>query len=153
DAWVLGRIICGLGVNGELDDLSPRFHDIADHLESLSPGERPGAWTAFLCGQPDRQLIIRTIADIDPDGPPPSPAEAEVRPRFKMTRAVDIAPRPVEFLWGKRVPRGMLSLFAGDPKLGKSLVTVAMAAAVSRGAALPGDDTPDGPGDVVLLSA
>jgi hypothetical protein len=47
----------------------------------------------------------------------------------------------------------MLTLFAGDPKLGKSLVTVATAAAVSRGAALPGDDPPDGPGDVVLLSA
>jgi hypothetical protein len=47
----------------------------------------------------------------------------------------------------------MLSLFAGDPKLGKSFVTVALAAAVSRGAPLPDASPPEGPGSVVLLSA
>jgi hypothetical protein len=70
-----------------------------------------------------------------------------------MTRAADVTPLPVEWLWRDRVPRAMPTLFAGDPKLGKSLVTLATAAAVSRGAPLPGDEPPDGPGDVVLLSA
>jgi hypothetical protein len=51
------------------------------------------------------------------------------------------------------VPRGTLTLFAGDPKLGKSFVAIDLAAAVSRGAALPGDDPPDGAGGVILLSA
>jgi hypothetical protein len=74
-------------------------------------------------------------------------------PRFKLTRAADVTCLPVVWLWRDRVPRGMLTLFAGDPKLGKSFVTLATAAAVSRGAPLPGDRPPDGPGGVVLLSA
>ena len=84
----------------------------------------------------------------DRDGTP-----APSRPRFKLTRAADVECKPVDWLWGQRVPRGMLSLFAGDPKLGKSFVTIGMAAALSRGAALPGDAPPDGPGSVILLSA
>jgi hypothetical protein len=47
----------------------------------------------------------------------------------------------------------MLTLLAGDPKLGKSFVTLAMAPAVSRGVALPGGDIPEGSGSVVILSA
>ena len=39
----------------------------------------------------------------------------------------------VEWLWAGRVPLGMITMFAGDPKLGKSFVTLAMAAALSRG--------------------
>src|SRR5262249_6783705 len=46
-----------------------------------------------------------------------------------------------------------LTTFSGDPKLGKSFVTLSIAAAVSRGAPLPDDDPPDRPGSVILLSA
>jgi hypothetical protein len=44
-------------------------------------------------------------------------------------------------------------MFAGDPKLGKSYVTLAMAAAVSRGEPLPASDLPDRPGSAILMSA
>jgi hypothetical protein len=70
-----------------------------------------------------------------------------------MRRAADIRPLLVEWLWTPRVPLGMLTLFAGDPKVGKSFVSLGMSASVSRGVALPGDDAPAGPGGVVLLSA
>ena len=40
---------------------------------------------------------------------------------------------------GGRVPLGMITMFAGDPKLGKSYVTLAMAAALSRGLPLPAE--------------
>ncbi len=51
----------------------------------------------------------------------------------------------------------MLTLFSGDPKLGKSLVALSVLAAVSRGGPLPGTD-PDSPvsaarGSAILLSA
>jgi hypothetical protein len=78
---------------------------------------------------------------------------APARPRYKLTTAADVTCLPVEWLWRDRVPLGMLTLFAGDPKLGKSFVTIALAAAASRGAALPGDDPPAAPGSVVVLSA
>ena len=46
-----------------------------------------------------------------------------------------------------------VGLFAGDPKLGKSFVTLSLAAAVTRGAAMPDGDVPDGPGSVIIMSA
>jgi hypothetical protein len=84
---------------------------------------------------------------------------AEIKPRpssrepCKLLPIEDLTMRNVEWLWDTRVPLGMLTLFAGDPKLGKSFVTLAMAAAVSRGVALPGSMQPTGPGSVLLLSA
>jgi RecA-family ATPase len=52
-----------------------------------------------------------------------------------------------------RVPLGMITMFAGDPKLGKSFVTLAMAAAVSRGLPLPMSNVPNEPGSTILMSA
>lgn len=77
----------------------------------------------------------------------------EPRPRVKMTRASDVAIREVDWLWAGRVPLGMITMFAGDPKLGKSFVTLAMAASVSRGLPLPMGDRPSRPESVILMSA
>ena len=60
-------------------------------------------------------------------------SEKEPEARVRLTCAVDLEPREVEWLWAGRVPLGMITMFAGDPKLGKSFVTLAMAAALSRG--------------------
>ena len=79
--------------------------------------------------------------------------EREPERRVKLTCAADLEPREVEWLWAGRVPLGMITMFAGDPKLGKSLVTLAMAAAVSRGLPLPMSDVPNEPGSTILMSA
>jgi RecA-family ATPase len=76
-----------------------------------------------------------------------------IKPSARLIRASDIEARPVEWLWEPRIPLGMLTLFAGDPKLGKSLSALAIAAAVSRGQALPMDLAPPGPASVILMSA
>jgi putative DNA primase/helicase len=47
----------------------------------------------------------------------------------------------------------MLTLFAGDPKLGKSYVALALAAAVSRGSPLPDSGPLDRPASVIVMSA
>jgi hypothetical protein len=58
----------------------------------------------------------------------------------------------VDWLMTDRVPFGMLTVFAGDPKTGKSLATIAMAAALSQGRSQP--LTPPGIArDVVLMNA
>ncbi len=110
----------------------------------------PDTWEPEAC----RAELERVAAATPPaDLSDPPPAEPD-RPRCKLTRAADIQVRPVEWLWDGRIPLGMLTLFAGDPKLGKSFVTTALAANVSRGAPNPGDDrSPAGPGSVVLMSA
>jgi putative DNA primase/helicase len=80
-------------------------------------------------------------------------SEPEPARRVKLTCAVDLESREVDWLWTGRVPLGMITMFAGDPKLGKSLVTLAMAAAVSRGLPLPMSDLPSRPGSTILMSA
>lgn len=63
--------------------------------------------------------------------------------------------RPVDWLWNQKVPMGKLTLIAGDPGLGKSFVTLDLAARVSTGVLpTPGGGWGDGHGgDVVILSA
>jgi hypothetical protein len=54
-------------------------------------------------------------------------------------RASTIEMKEVRWLWDKRIPLGKLTIFDGDPDLGKSVVTVDIAARVSTGR-----DFPDG---------
>ncbi len=66
----------------------------------------------------------------------------------------DVQPRPVEWLWPGRFAIGKLTLLAGDPGLGKSFLTLDMAARVSTGTPWPDRRSErNDPGDVILLSA
>jgi putative DNA primase/helicase len=49
----------------------------------------------------------------------------------------DVPAKEIEWLWPARIPLGKVSLFSGDPGLGKSIVSLDIAARVSRGAAWP----------------
>ncbi len=66
----------------------------------------------------------------------------------------DVKAELVQWLWPGRIALGKLTLIVGDPDQGKSLITLDLAARVSRGAGWP--DCPAdtaAPGGVVLLSA
>lgn len=66
----------------------------------------------------------------------------------------NIRPVPVDWLWPQRIARGKLSILAGDPGLGKSFLTVDIAARVSRGASVWPDGSPGlERGRVLLVSA
>jgi hypothetical protein len=69
-----------------------------------------------------------------------------------LVRLADVAPERVSWLWPGRVARGKLTLLAGDPGLGKSFLTLDMAARVSTAGQWPdGGRAPSG--NVILLSA
>jgi hypothetical protein len=76
-------------------------------------------------------------------------------PSAGLVRLADVVPEAVRWLWRQRVPRGKLTILDGDPGLGKSLITIDIAARVTRHAAMPDGTLPEleGPGGVVLLSA
>jgi hypothetical protein len=63
-----------------------------------------------------------------------------------------IESKPLRWLWPNRIPLGKLTIIAGDPGLGKSLLSLDLAARVSRGYSLP-DGERAGAGDVILVSA
>ena len=67
--------------------------------------------------------------------------------------AADILPERVEFLWPGRIAIGKQSLIAGEAGLGKSQITISMAAAVTTGGPWPCGEGNAPLGSVVFLSA
>ena len=63
-----------------------------------------------------------------------------------------VQPQRVEWLWPARIPLSKLTIIDGDPGLGKSVLTLDLAARVSRGVEMP-DGAAGRQGGVVLLTA
>lgn len=81
-------------------------------------------------------------------------AEAEVKPTHRaIVRTLStVEPEDITWLWPGRIARGKLTLIAGDPGLGKSFMTLDIAARLSTGASWPdGGSAPTA--DVLLLTA
>ena len=72
--------------------------------------------------------------------------------RLQTVCIADVEPKPINWLWPEKIARGKVSMIAGDPGLGKSLVTLALASAVSIGARWPVDGGNAPMGSVVILS-
>lgn len=90
----------------------------------------------------------QTVAPGDDNEPESPPSELGVL-------LSTVQPQRVEWLWSGRIPRGKLTIIDGDPGLGKSVLTLDLAARVSRGWSMPdgepGEDRD--PAGVVLLTA
>src|SRR6266496_1203955 len=67
------------------------------------------------------------------------------------TSLSDIQEYQLRWLWEQRVLRGKITLLDGDPDLGKSLITLDLAARVTTGKPMP-DSTPGIQGNVILIA-
>src|SRR6266496_2320716 len=67
------------------------------------------------------------------------------------TSLSDIQEYQLRWLWAQRVLRGKITLLDGDPDLGKSLITLYLAARVTTGKPMP-DSTPGIQGNVILIA-
>jgi putative DNA primase/helicase len=70
-----------------------------------------------------------------------------------ITRVANVAPQPVEWRWQGRLAARKLTLLVGDPGLGKSWVSLDIAARESKGKPWPDSRPRRESGDVLLLSA
>jgi hypothetical protein len=75
------------------------------------------------------------------------------QPVLICRRASEIEPERVEWLWEARIAAGKQTLFAGDPGTGKSQLSVAIAAAIAKGAEWPCGEGRAPLGSVIILSA
>ena len=114
------------------------------------PGNLPKGWD--LADDPPagldlEQLLAEAVEYVIP--------QDESRPTEDpiLTRLCEVAPEDVRWLWFARIPLGKLTILDGDPGLGKSLITLDIAARVSTGREMP-DHTPGlkAPAGVVLVS-
>jgi hypothetical protein len=72
--------------------------------------------------------------------------------RRSFVRLSQVREEALEWLWPGHLPLGVITMLDGDPGLGKSLVSLDLAARVVRGLPMP-DGAPGTAGGVVLLSA
>jgi hypothetical protein len=68
-----------------------------------------------------------------PVGARPQQADETLARRVLVTRASDIAPAPVTWVWQDRIPAGMVALVAGREGTGKSTMVLDRAARLTRG--------------------
>jgi len=87
--------------------------------------------------------------------PTSKPADAKPEKPLAITRRLtNVEREQLTWLWPGRIPLGKLTLLAGDPGLGKSFVTLDIAARVSSGSPWPDMPLfPQSPSGVVLFNA
>lgn len=73
-------------------------------------------------------------------------------PRLLTRSLAEVEAADVRWLWKNRIVQGDFGLLAGLPGIGKSYACAAIAANLTRGHALPGEEEPHKPIDVLLLS-
>ena len=115
-----------------LPDLPPKG-DVSDRLDAVGTAER-----------------LLELVEAAPHAKPG--AESKEDSALRVVRMADVEPETVRWLRHPYIPFGKFTLLEGDPGLGKSWVTCALAASVSLGRGLPGTDLFKS-GNVLMLSA
>lgn len=107
--------------------------------------EPPRGWT-LIRQRMDGMYVFRrgTEGEQTPEG---------VDSRLVVRRVSEIPQTAVEWLWQSRIEYGSLNLCGGDAGSKKSLLVCALAAAVTTGAAWPGELSGRPPADVLFLPA
>ncbi len=157
----------------DLSRITPALRSLVEWRVAAGPIEHRAVWDEFLTRSFECTPTLQAISKPEPAAdaatvpikPPPAHGPASPAPAtqhrtpagpergVRLTRALELEPRPIDWLWDGRVPLGKITMFAGDPKLGKSYVTLATAAALSRGLPLPSSDRPNRPGSTIIMSA
>jgi hypothetical protein len=78
--------------------------------------------------------------------------QSKKKPIAWVTTMDEIKEEPTHWLWRPRIALSRMTLIGGDPGTGKTYASLAIAAAESRGDALPGGVKPESPSNVLLIS-
>jgi RecA-family ATPase len=109
--------------SGEIQALTPpriSFDEAVDRgwIEAASPTKARG-------GAARKPILAKAV---------------EANGLLNAPRFADIQQEPIEWLWEPYIRRGVITVIAGDSDVGKSFITCRLAANVSTGDALPGQD-------------
>jgi len=69
-----------------------------------------------------------------------------------ISRGTDIQARPIDWLWPEYLPKGMLTILAGEGGAGKSTIAFSLAATITTGGFWPDGMRCNGPGNVLIFS-
>jgi archaellum biogenesis ATPase FlaH len=109
------------------------------------------------CKPPMEDSVVVAKAQQAGKNPPGKCSATGATTDFDIIRleAATMVARPVTWRWPSFIPRGVIVIWAGDPGHGKTVMSCYLAAKVSRGEKLPGDNTPETykPEHVLMISA
>ena len=123
------------------------FHDFANDFRDGQDAENIRAEVEALADAAPIQQVepVKDAATADADAGGASPV---------LVCLADVTREPIRWTWRGRIPRGKITMFAGDPGLGKSLMTMDLAARISAGKPWPDTpNEPNPPGSIIILNA
>jgi hypothetical protein len=118
DHYALARVLADQPLDGHLDATTPEWRDLVERLINLPPEARGGFFATVARLRDDGDQIIKTIADIDPLGPPPAP-NPPMRPYATLEDIANIVSNQ-PWLWRGWIASGVLNALASDPGVGKT---------------------------------
>ena len=71
--------------------------------------------------------------------------------KLEIRKAASVLPKPIEWLWPGRIPKGKLTVFCGNPGVGKGLVSCDLVAAATTGRGFPDAPNDNKPMSVAML--
>lgn len=72
---------------------------------------------------------------------------------LKLIRMDAVQAQPVDWLWFPYIPCGKITLIQGDPGEGKTMLVLTIAALLSKGLPLPGQETGTAPANIIFQTA
>ena len=134
-----------------------RVQATTDHLQKIIDGhqlEFSFAQLNLIAG-----AVIKDLHTIEgelqrhlPEIPPETEPE-KTKPGLRVLKSSEVQPELIDWLWKDRIPLGKLTLFSGNPDVGKSLVSLDVAARLSCGRDFPDGKNTLGACDVLILAA
>ncbi len=133
DFYALAKLQAAQALNGELARMSNEFRPLGDYLASRPAKSRRKALEAALLLRPDKDAIIRAIADIDPLGPPP----AASGPQFATAADLHRVSTGTRWVWDGWIPAACVVGIASPEGTGKTRFALDLARRVWLGMPWP----------------
>src|SRR5215207_5997784 len=145
-AVLAGREVCLWPDNDDegrrhMQGVAERLHGLAREIRWYEWGAAPPKGDA--ADHPNLAEARKELASAPLWEPGDAVPDTPGRPRIETISASWVKRGEVEGLWDHRIPYGKLTILDGDPDQGKSVVTMDIAARVSRGRGFPDGATCD----------
>lgn len=133
--WRVARSLAGIAASIRVIERLPDAKDLTEWVERGGTGEG----------------LVRIIRDMEELKPADVESRGPTAILIPGVLASDVKSQKVRWLWDNHIPFGKVILFDGDPDEGKSLVSIDLAARLTRGQPMPDASTATIPPAGVLL--
>jgi hypothetical protein len=126
EARVIAGVLVGGTLDGELAVMSEPWRSLAAKLNEQPTDDRNACFHWAILLDPNRDALIKAVADQDLTGPPPDP-EGNIPRRCATLADVRRLIADTAWPWPGWLAAGVLNALAADPGIGKTLLAMTLA--------------------------